>query len=347
MVPETTATASGFETSLPESIDVETEAVGATAPEQWMTWSLAIAAVGITLVVIRTRCWRFAAEIRPQPLRWPLGAVGIFALMLLTGVVGATLATAGADGSVYRYDGPTDQLTRVDGGGGRSGIEFAARAMLGMVLGQGLVIVVAMVAGGAIGMARGEPDSHLESDPVGVRKASPIAAAVVGLVAMSAAYPLLSTGGRVGLALEAWLRGTEVDPVAHGTLQLLLDSGGLFGSPWSVLILFLVVTGIPLCEEFAYRGLLQRVFAAWFHRGDDHGGVRGRWMAILLASALFSAMHLSALPEVSRVSSLLLLFAVSIVLGWSYERTGRLIAPIAGHALFNAINLMVVSTGST
>jgi len=35
------------------------------------------------------------------------------------------------------------------------------------------------------------------------------------------------------------------------------------------------------------------------------------------------------------------LFVFGLGLGWAYERTGRLWAPIAMHALFNAGNLML------
>jgi membrane protease YdiL (CAAX protease family) len=39
------------------------------------------------------------------------------------------------------------------------------------------------------------------------------------------------------------------------------------------------------------------------------------------------------------VTTLLLL---SLFLGWIYERTGRLIAPIIAHGLFNATNLALM-----
>jgi membrane protease YdiL (CAAX protease family) len=75
--------------------------------------------------------------------------------------------------------------------------------------------------------------------------------------------------------------------------------------------------------------------------GTSAGSAGSRWLAIGLTSIAFSLMHLSALPEASRGAALVTLAAVSILLGWLYERSGRLWAPIAAHGLFNAINLAI------
>ena len=117
----------------------------------------------------------------------------------------------------------------------------------------------------------------------------------------------------------------------------------------------LVVTAIPWCEEFAYRGLLQSAIAKGLAkvlpsgRGatSEEAATDGtmRWVAIAVASVAFSLMHVTALPESSRGAALVTLWTVSIVLGWLYERTGRLAAPVAAHGLFNAINL-VLALGS-
>ena len=294
---------------------------GATAPGP-MTWVLAIAALAVLAFVIRTKRWRLASDSGPRPMWSPAAGLGIFLLLLLAGIVGATLALAGTED--------------------RSEIEIDARSILGIVVGQGIVIVWASLVSGRVSDSEGDIPSL--DGTLGKRSRSPIGGAIgFGTVAMLLAYPVLATLGQVGLALEAAWRGGEIDPIAHGTLQLLVDGGGALASPWAVMIVLLVVTGIPICEEFAYRGLLQRAFTGWFDSGGEANSSKARWAAIALASVVFALMHLSALPENSRTSSLVLLFAVSLVLGWSYERTGRLAAPIAGHAVFNAINLGVAT----
>ena len=75
-----------------------------------------------------------------------------------------------------------------------------------------------------------------------------------------------------------------------------------------------------------FRGIVQSMLRRW---------TRGVWPAVLASSALFAAFHINqpqAIPS---------LFALAVALGYSYERTGRLFAPILAHALFNAVNLAV------
>ena len=77
-----------------------------------------------------------------------------------------------------------------------------------------------------------------------------------------------------------------------------------------------------LTEEVAFRGLLQH----WLHVA-----VRAT-TAIVLASALFAAMHFS-------VISFPYLFAVGLLLGWMRWRTGSLWPPIVAHFLHNLVVL--------
>ena len=60
----------------------------------------------------------------------------------------------------------------------------------------------------------------------------------------------------------------------------------------------------------------------------------GRWLAIIITSLAFAAVHgeLAFVPP---------LFLLSLGLGYLYERTGNLWAPIAMHALFNGTQIVV------
>jgi len=88
-------------------------------------------------------------------------------------------------------------------------------------------------------------------------------------------------------------------------------------------VLVLSIAVFPaLTEEVAFRGLLQH----WLHVA-----VRAA-TAIVLASALFAAMHFS-------VISFPYLFAVGLLLGWMRWRTGSLWPPIAAHFLHNLVVL--------
>lgn len=83
----------------------------------------------------------------------------------------------------------------------------------------------------------------------------------------------------------------------------------------------------PVLEEAVYRGVIQSAFASIAgHR---------RIAAVGVTSLLFTAAHAGAVPW-QMLPGLLL---VAMVLGWLYERTATLIAPILAHAVFNGLNL--------
>ena len=61
--------------------------------------------------------------------------------------------------------------------------------------------------------------------------------------------------------------------------------------------------------------------------------------AIFLTSGFFALMHAETPQNVPA------LFALSVALGYNYERCGRLYASILLHAVFNAVTLMMVLFG--
>jgi len=99
-----------------------------------------------------------------------------------------------------------------------------------------------------------------------------------------------------------------------------LQTVGLAGK---LLIVLSAVVLAPLAEELFFRGLLQSTLRNFM----------SPWAAVVTSSVLFAFVHISAVCDVLP----LLLFAV--VLGYTYERHGRLTAPILIHALFNGIML--------
>lgn len=130
--------------------------------------------------------------------------------------------------------------------------------------------------------------------------------ALVGLLAV---FPVC-----VGLVLLTQLL---LPPSPHPMLEMI----GRGRQPWLTLAAVSAVVLAPLAEELFFRGLLQSLFRQ----------VLRPWGAILATSAIFAVVHIGqpqAIPA---------LFALSVTLGYNYERTGRLIAPIAIHAGFNAI----------
>jgi membrane protease YdiL (CAAX protease family) len=146
---------------------------------------------------------------------------------------------------------------------------------------------------------------------------------LIGAAATLLLWPVMTCVSTVAALIAGWVRGQAVDAIAHTTLRQLAATPS---GAWPALMAILVVLVVPVLEEVMYRGLLQRAIAALD---------LGRFAAIGGASAIFVLMHLGTV-SVHALPALLLL---SLGLGWTYERTGRLAAPIAMHVLFNALNL--------
>lgn len=109
-------------------------------------------------------------------------------------------------------------------------------------------------------------------------------------------------------------------PQTHPVLKYMYA----FSPSWRVLAVIEAAILAPLVEEVFFRGIVQSFFRRALHSPR---------LAILLTSAVFAGMHYNqpqAIPS---------LFALALVLGYNYERTGRLTSPIMIHAVFNAVNL--------
>ncbi|MFG0329570.1 MAG: CPBP family intramembrane glutamic endopeptidase [Phycisphaerales bacterium] len=152
-------------------------------------------------------------------------------------------------------------------------------------------------------------------------------AAAVGIIAFLLAFPTLQFVGLVANYVQYSITSEVVDPIGHKTLASL--SGQPFDL-WALLVALAVIVAAPLIEETIYRGTVQAVI-----RGSGASG----WIAILFAAALFAAMHWSSVPAESRGPGLVQLFALGVILGLAYERTGRLLTPIVIHGLFNLTEL--------
>lgn len=155
--------------------------------------------------------------------------------------------------------------------------------------------------------------------PAPDRRWSAAKALGLGALALVIALPVVITAADLAM----WFAGEPADPIAHETLRMLVGGELDFAH---VAMALLVVFAAPVIEEVAHRGLVQTALV--------QAGLP-RWPAILFAAAAFAAMHWSVVPP----PALAALFVLGIALGWSYEKTGRLIAPIMLHMLFNAANL--------
>lgn len=311
--------------SPPTSSAPEVETATAVDLPWWLA-GLGVVVLGWWLV---GRRWRLPVEVGPPAVIRPDAAMGLLAMMLVGGAVGVSLASPGEAASE---------------------MERTARAILGVVLGQVPVALMVLLGWRARGGAGAFASPRLVRSSG--RVARPVGSSLAfGTLAMLLAYPVIASAAGGASWVESALRDGAADPIAHDSLRTLVESGGVSGSGWAVMMVVLVLTGIPFCEEVAYRGLLQSGLTAVIGglRSSDRGGswasgsTAVRWSSIALASGLFALMHWSALPDASRWSATITLGLVGVLFGWVYERTGSIAAPVAAHAVFNAINLLLAT----
>lgn len=133
-----------------------------------------------------------------------------------------------------------------------------------------------------------------------------------------------------GSALVVRALGVETPTIAHK----LLEEFAAFPREQQVQFGLMAVILAPLIEEVFFRGL--------FQTGLKGSGLGHRpWLAIVVASAFFTVIHLGAVPWVALPG----LFVLSVGLGYTYEKTGSLVPPILIHAAFNGLNVAAVAYG--
>jgi len=111
-----------------------------------------------------------------------------------------------------------------------------------------------------------------------------------------------------------------ISPKKHDLLVAVRD----METGWRILAIISAVVLAPLAEETLFRGLLQSMLRKY---------IGHPWPAILIASVFFAFAH-HQYPDAMPT-----LFVLSIVLGYNYERCGRLVPSILIHMLFNAVNV--------
>jgi uncharacterized protein len=88
-----------------------------------------------------------------------------------------------------------------------------------------------------------------------------------------------------------------------------------------VISLFVIALLPAITEELLFRGAIQNLLSRWLKKPI---------LAIVITSAIFSAVHFSYFGFLSR-------FALGFALGWMYYRTGNLWLSIIGHFATNSL----------
>ncbi len=180
----------------------------------------------------------------------------------------------------------------------------------------GVVVVQALWLAMSLGVAR-------LTFPLGLRRGLGLSARHWFLDGLRGGAAYLAVLPVVVLLLWAMtlLPGAPVHPM--------IDAMPKVSAGWKAVVFLSAGLLAPLCEEVFFRGLVQSMFRRYF---------RGAWPGLLLASAWFAVSHVDG--EGKGVHWVPPLFALGVVLGYNYERTGRLLAPIVTHAALNSITLL-------
>lgn len=148
------------------------------------------------------------------------------------------------------------------------------------------------------------------------------------LVAMASLFLVFAPVTLLGILVQWVARtlGDDLPDVGHSILEQIQQTQAfapVFVTTATVVLL------VPVFEEIIFRGLI--------HQGlGDLLGQQHRRRVLIAAAGIFAIVHL---PVLASPLLLLPLFALALVLGWLYERTGRLWPGIVLHAAFNALNV--------
>ncbi len=162
--------------------------------------------------------------------------------------------------------------------------------------------------------------------------AGAVASAMGGAVGLIVAWPLVQVSMLAGSWLSEVLAGAEVPALAHESLRVLQESSSVMQR---AMIAGIAIVAAPFIEEVLYRGVIQQMLRA--------AGL-GPAASIVLCAALFSVMHLGdgAVSAAGAGAALPALFLLGVLFGVLFERTGRLTAPFTAHAVFNAVNVLML-----
>jgi membrane protease YdiL (CAAX protease family) len=126
---------------------------------------------------------------------------------------------------------------------------------------------------------------------------------------------------QIGQWISQWSSGRNFEMPRHEALEQMTEYSNV---TLSVLLAFLAVVVAPFVEEMIFRGLFQTMLRSYLDRP---------WLAIILTSALFAAVHANGTHWPA-------LFVLSVGLGYAYEKSGSLFRSIFMHAMFNGIAIL-------
>jgi membrane protease YdiL (CAAX protease family) len=150
----------------------------------------------------------------------------------------------------------------------------------------------------------------------------------LGVLCLLMVLPVVNAVSVLAVMVHQAITGTEIPTrLAHPVLQSLHAHGT---DPWAWVVAGVAVVAAPIQEEILFRGFLQTAVLR----------LTGRpWWSILIASAIFAAIH--PMEWYAKVS----VFVLGLGMGLAFERTKSLGTSIAMHVGFNALNVAIAIWG--
>jgi len=140
-----------------------------------------------------------------------------------------------------------------------------------------------------------------------------------GVLALLILIPCM---GVIAAAAVSWFPDAAIQDTVAALLGTPLRST-LLVAPVALIVF------VPLAEELFYRGMVQPVLQRWL----------GGWKGLGVTALFFAAAHVRAERN---LHLLLPLFVLGAALGYLYNRTRSLAAPITLHALYNGFVMLLV-----
>lgn len=143
-----------------------------------------------------------------------------------------------------------------------------------------------------------------------------------GLVTFLIAVPVITA---TSLLWQALLGLLDITAAPQDLIGIFANAGF---SPLLLAMILLATVLAPLTEELVFRAGIFRYTRTRLPR----------WVALLLPSVLFGALH-------GNLAGFVPLAVLGIIFALAYERTGRIAVPIIAHGLFNLHTIALIFAG--
>jgi len=157
-----------------------------------------------------------------------------------------------------------------------------------------------------------------------LRKSPGMIPVVLAILVMLAGLPMVGFTSDWNHTWHLSETSRRMEEQAEMLTRILLNMP-TFGTLLVNLVLIAIVPAIA--EEFFFRGVMQRLLIQMLHKAP--------WVAIIITSLIFSAIHMEWLDFIPRV-------ILGFLLGTLYYLSGNLWLPIIGHFLNNGMQVVMV-----